>query len=144
MIDNLDRDCTAVMNHFFCKSLDELSERSRLSEDFESQARDQGRFVYLVCIPAAIIDRFNFTSTGGSLNGLRAALVTLVGEDTATELTAPFYMIKKLRKQYPIHEGYRICASWGLCTSSYVGTPVSGSRLATILASRTRAQKHDT
>jgi hypothetical protein len=66
VIDNLDRDCTAVMNHFFCKSLDELSERSRLSEDFESQARDQGRFVYLVCIPAAIIDRFNFTVQAGA------------------------------------------------------------------------------
>jgi hypothetical protein len=111
VIDGLDDVTTRLLGHFFCKALDELSERSRVSEDFESAATDQGRFVYLVCLPSAIIDRFNFTSDEGSLNGLRTALAALLGQDAAMELAKPFYMIKKLRKQYPIHEEYSVSAA---------------------------------
>jgi hypothetical protein len=94
----------------FLRSLDVLFERSQAGDDFESEARDHAHFIYRVCLTSAILDRFNFSSSTGSLIGLSTWLRGRLSSDAADTLTQPFFMIKKLRKQYPIHEEYEVNA----------------------------------
>lgn len=108
VLDKLDEIVIARHRHPFVRSLDVLFERSQAGDDFESEARDHAHFVYRVCLASAIIDRFDFRSAEGSLNGLRSFLLEQLGEADASSLTEPFYMVKKLRKQYPIHEEYEL------------------------------------
>jgi hypothetical protein len=111
VLDALDADRMASEGVPFVRSLDVLFERSQAGDDFESEARDHAHFIYRVCLASAIIDRFNFSSPSGSLNGLKASLVAKLGEGAASALTEPFFMIKKLRKQYPIHEEFEVNAA---------------------------------
>jgi hypothetical protein len=111
VLDELDAARMANEGVPFVRSLDVLFERSQAGDDFESEARDHAHFIYRVCLTSAIIDRFNFTSPTGSLNGLKSWLTGRLGEDAADTLTEPFFMIKKLRKQYPIHEEFEVNAA---------------------------------
>lgn len=99
VLDELDAARTAIDEQLFVRSLDVLFERSQAGDDFESDAKDHAHFIYRVCLASAIVDRFDFSSKEGSLNGLRAWLVPMIGEATAGELTEPFYRLKKLRNQ---------------------------------------------
>jgi hypothetical protein len=110
-LDELDAARMASEGLPFVRSLDVLFERSQAGDDFESEAQDHAHFIYRVCLASAIIDRFNFSSPTGSLNGLRASLVAQLDEDATKALTEPFFMIKKLRKQYPIHEEFEVNAA---------------------------------
>jgi len=111
VLDDLDALRMKIERDPFLRSLDVLFERSKAGDDFESQARDHADFIYRVCLASAVIDRFNFKSDTGSLNGLKAWLAERLGETTANGLTESFFMIKKLRKQYPIHEEYEVNAA---------------------------------
>jgi hypothetical protein len=48
----------------------------------------------------------NINATAISVHGAE-----LLADEPATELTTPFFMIKKLRKQYPIHEEFEVSGS---------------------------------
>lgn len=111
VLDELDAARMAGEGVPFVRSLDVLFERSQAGDDFESEARDHAHFIYRVCLASAILDRFNFSSSTGSLNGLKSWLSGRVGEEAASTLTGPFFMIKKLRKQYPIHEEFEVNAA---------------------------------
>jgi len=110
VLDELDAARMVVEGLPFVRSLDVLFERSQAEDDFESEARDHAHFIYRVCLAAAIIDRFNFGFPTGSLNGLKSWLTGRLGENSADILSEPFFMIKKLRKQYPIHEEFEVNA----------------------------------
>jgi hypothetical protein len=106
LLDELDEISTARRGQAFVRSLEMLVERSQATDDFESEARDQANFIYRVCMLAAIIDRFNFGSSQGSLDGLRSWLAESYVSDTVDDLTRAFFNVRKLRRQYPIHETY--------------------------------------
>jgi len=108
VLDDLDTVRMTIEGLPFVRSLDVLFERSQAGDDFESEARDHAHFIYRVCLASAILDRFNFRSDTGSLNGLKAWLSGRVDEGTANTLAEPFFMVKKLRKQYPIHEEFEV------------------------------------
>ncbi|MCH8983867.1 MAG: hypothetical protein IH943_07180 [Acidobacteria bacterium] len=110
LLADLDRDSMHLRDAPFFKTLDVLFERSRAIEDLESNAVDHPNFIYRICILSAIIDRFDFDEGTGSLNGLVAWLEGLVDEDAASELTTTYRMVKRLRRQYPIHEEYEVDA----------------------------------
>ena len=94
----------------FLRSLDVLFEPNQALEDLESEADDHPHFIYRVCILCGIMDRFDFESDVGSLNGLKAWLAELGGEDAASDLTETYFMLRRLRRQYPIHEQYDVDA----------------------------------
>lgn len=108
VLDKLDAARMATEGVPFVRSLDVLSERSQAGDDFGSEAWDYAHFIYRVCLASAILDRFNFVSPTGSLNGLKSWLTGRLSEDAVDTLTEPFFMIKKLRKQYPIHEEFEV------------------------------------
>jgi hypothetical protein len=111
LLDGLDVLSTQRFSHPFVRSLDVLSERSQASEDFEREAVDHAHFIYSVSLVAAIIDRFDFQPSNASVTGLRTELTSLLSASRADELTEPLFMVRKLRRQYPIHEGYEVDAS---------------------------------
>ena len=106
LLDELDQISTADRGEPFVRSLEMLIERSQASDDFESEAKDQANFIYRVCMLAAIIDRFNFGSSQGSLDGLRLWLAESFAPRAVDDLTRAFFNVRKLRRQYPIHETY--------------------------------------
>jgi hypothetical protein len=110
VLDALDQTRTAIDAEPFIRSVDVLFERSQGGDDFESEAPDHAHFIYRVCMLSAIIDLLNFVHKEGSLNGLRVWLEGRLDTEQASKLTQPFYMLKKLRRQYPIHEEYRLDA----------------------------------
>jgi hypothetical protein len=107
-LDRLDRQYAEKFGQPFLRSLDILFERSQALEDLEAEATDNAHFIYRVCILSAIVDRFNFSSERGSLNGLREWLANFIGAQGAMDLTAAFQRVKDLRKQYPIHEHFAV------------------------------------
>jgi len=111
VLDELDAAFSAHHGRPFLKSLDILFEPSQALEDLETDAHDNPHFIYRVCILSAVIDRFAFDEGNGSLNGLRAWLEPEVGAGEAAELTSTFQMVKRLRKQYPIHEHFEVDAA---------------------------------
>lgn len=108
VLDRLDEARSSIDGQPFIRSLDALFERSQGGDDFESDAPDHAHFIYRICLLAAVIDRFNFVHDQGSLNGLKNWLTDTSGPDTASELTRTFYMVRNLRRQYPIHEQYKV------------------------------------
>ena len=110
LLDALDAVSIQIRDVPFVKTLDILFERSRALEDLEEAATDHAHFIYRICILSAIVDRFDFEHRDGSLNGLAAWLEDVVGKEAAAELTATYRMVKRLRRQYPIHEEYEVDA----------------------------------
>ena len=105
---DLDRVRLDRWGSLFLESLDVLFEPNQALEDLEAEAPDHPHFIYRVCILCGILDRFDFQSDLGPLNGLKAWLADLGGEDVASDLTATFFMLRRLRRQYPIHEQYDV------------------------------------
>jgi hypothetical protein len=110
VLDDLDALPMAEEQLPFVRSLDVLFERSQAGDDFESEAPDHAHLIYRICLASAILDRLNFTSDTGSLNGLKTWLSQRLGNEAGEKLTEPLFMVKKLRKQYPIHEEYEVNA----------------------------------
>ena len=94
--------------HTFLKSLDVLFEPARALEDLNSPATDHPHFIYRICILSGIIDRLDFDDGQGSLNGFERWLAELFGPATAEDLIATYRMVKRLRRQYPIHEDFTV------------------------------------
>ncbi len=98
------------------RSLDDAFEISRAREDLDILPKDQAHFVYRVCILSVIIDHFNlfivgFDKKNGTISGLEAWLQENgYDESKVKDALSHFRMIKKLRKQYPIHEQYTVTA----------------------------------
>ncbi len=95
----------------FLRPLDVLFEPRQALQDLEAEAPDHPHFIYRVCILCGILDRFDFESDLGSLNGLKAWLTDLGGEDLGSDLTETYFMLRRLRRQYPIHEQYDVDAA---------------------------------
>jgi hypothetical protein len=110
VLDDLDALPMAEEQLPFVRSLDVLFERSQAGDDFESEAPDHAHLIYRICLASAILDRLNFTSDTGSLNGLKTWLSQRLGNEAGEKLTEPLFMVKKLRKQYSIHEEYEVNA----------------------------------
>ncbi len=110
LLDGLDEICLNKYDRPFMRPLDVLFEPSQALEDLEAEVSDHPHFIYRLCILSGIVDRFDFDRGDGSLNGLTAWLEDLVGPDAATELTTTYKMLKRLRRQYPIHESYTVNA----------------------------------
>lgn len=106
----------------FFKSLEDLAEGSQMVEDLNTPSKNNAEFLYRVCILSSIIDHFNVYLTPeddhlcncgkrhkpseGSLQALKRWLANKLDENQSKNLTITFQMIKKLRKQYPIHDHY--------------------------------------
>lgn len=122
-IQDLDRIFSSKFNTPFFISLEDISEPSRISNDLTTPATNNAEFLYRICILSGIIDHINVSLTPedshlcsecgqrhrqsvGSLQLLRNWLTDKLGEAEANRLTGVFQMIKKIRKQYPIHDHY--------------------------------------
>lgn len=105
-LDDLDRISTRLRGQPFVRPLDILFEPSQALEDLESEVPDHAHFMYRICILSGVVDRFNFGESGQTLNGLRVWLSERIGDKEASALTEPFRMLKRLRRQYPIHENF--------------------------------------
>lgn len=109
---NLNNIFSAKFSQELFRSLDDAFEYSQALEDLSTEAKDGPHFLYRVCILSVIIDHFNVslpnTQKKGSLNAFKEWLESEVGKDKANRFTECFYMVKKLRKQYPIHEQFDI------------------------------------
>lgn len=122
-MEELDQFFTKKFNIPFFKSLEDISEESQRVEDLNNLPKDHPGFIYRICIISGIIDHINLSTKKednhlcsvcgekhkqslGSLQNLKLWLVDKVGEKRASELTVTLSMIKKLRKQYPIHDHY--------------------------------------
>ena len=110
LFDELDEISLRLRGEPFTKALDILFEPTRAIEDLESTATDHPHFIYRICILSAIVDRFNFSNENGSLNGLTSWLEGLLEQDSARGLTLTYRMVKRLRRQYPIHEAFEVDA----------------------------------
>jgi hypothetical protein len=100
-----------VTTHPLMGSLDYAFERSEADSDLGSPATSKPEFVYRICILSVLIDGFrlrlnNERSDTPSLVALRNWLTDRFDAETATRLTETFRQIKRLRKQYPIHEHF--------------------------------------
>ncbi len=92
-------------------SLDYAFERSEADSDLGTPATNKPEFVYRICILSVLIDGFRLRlndekSDTPSLVALRNWLADRFDAETAARLTETFRQIKKLRKQYPIHEHF--------------------------------------
>ena len=100
-----------VANRPLMGSLDYAFERSEADTDLGSPATSKPEFVYRICILSVLIDGFRLRLNGEksdtpSLIALRNWLTDRFDADTAERLTETFRQIKRLRKQYPIHEHF--------------------------------------
>lgn len=119
----LDELFSQKFNTPFFKSLEDLSEESQRVDDLNTPAKNNAEFLYQVCILSGVIDHINVrtqkedehlcSSCGqrhkqlmGSLQDLKGWLTDKLNPSEADRLTETFQMIKKLRKQYPIHDHY--------------------------------------
>ena len=109
-LDDLNATFIEKYDRLFLKPLDVLFEKSQALEDLESDAVDHPHFIYRICILSGVVDRFDFDEGEGSLNGLIDWLESVGGKDLARDMTATFRMLKRLRRQYPIHEEFAIDA----------------------------------
>ena len=120
LLDDLDSCCVERYGRPFIRSIDVLFEPSQALQDLETEARDHPHFIYRICILSGIVDRFDFDSGDGSLNGLLVWLEDLAGSENATELIVTYRMLKRLRRQYPIHEAFETDAEGELTRRSDV------------------------
>lgn len=110
LLDDLNATFIERYRRLFLKPLDVLYEKSQALEDLESEAKDHPHFIYRICILSGVVDRFDFDQGEESLNGLIEWLESVGGTDLARELTVTFRMLKRLRRQYPIHEEFAVDA----------------------------------
>lgn len=98
------------------RSFDDAFEPSQPREDLDELPKDKAHFVYRICILSVIIDHFNlfpdkFEKKNGTLNGLESWLIKQQHDKVViSDALVHFRMIKKLRKQYPIHEQFTVTA----------------------------------
>jgi len=108
----------------FFKSLEDISEESQRADDLNTPAQNNAEFLYKVCILSGVIDHINIKLQGGendhictecgqrykqsqsSLQDFKEWLGDKLNPQKAASLTQTVQMIKKLRKQYPIHDHY--------------------------------------
>lgn len=86
-------------------------ERSQVLDDLNKPPEDNANYLYRVCILSGLIDHIAVSPPGnfsheGSLQKFRRWLANMTTDRESTELTNTFRMIKKLRKQYPIHDHF--------------------------------------
>lgn len=120
----LDKEFTLKFKEPFFKSLEDISEESQRTNDLSEPAKDNANYLYKVCILSGIIDHINvkltkketthFCSVCGqkhkqelkSLQAFKEWLTDKYNKEKAEKLITTLQMIKKLRKQYPIHDHY--------------------------------------
>ncbi len=93
----------------FIRSLDRAFERSQAVDDMNNPPNDRANYLYRICILSVILDRLNFgeyDDEGRSLMGFSSWLRETYGEDFAEAVTEPLFKLKRLRRQYPLHEHY--------------------------------------
>lgn len=122
-LQELDRVFSEKFNFPFVKSLEDISEESQRVDDLNTPAKNNPDFLFKVCLLLGIIDHINVRAapedthlcsecgqrhkpSEGSLQGLKRWLEINLDSEQALNLTTPLKMIKKLRKQYPIHDHY--------------------------------------
>jgi len=97
----------------FLRSLDDAFEYAEAANDLSVPPKDNANFLYRVCVLSVIIDHFNVAITGGgqegSLNKFDEWQQTIT-EGALSVSVETFRMLKRLRKQYPIHEHYKLNA----------------------------------
>lgn len=96
------------------RSFDDAFEISQAREDLDTLPKDKAHFIYRICILSVISDHFNlftpdFDRQKGTISGLEEWLITNGYEkQQVAEILNHFRMVKKLRKQYPIHEEFEV------------------------------------
>ncbi|MBI2021811.1 hypothetical protein HYS93_02950 [Candidatus Daviesbacteria bacterium] len=122
-IQELDALFSQKFNTPFFKSLEDIAEESQRVDDLNTPAKNNPDYLYKICLLSGIIDHINVRldaedehvctecnqrhhPSEGSLQGLKRWLASQLDDHQATVLVTPFQMIKKLRKQYPIHDHY--------------------------------------
>lgn len=104
--------------HDFFRSFEDAFEESEALQDLNDPPASKADFLYRICILSVFIDHFSIrkddeASNTRSLQALRHWLEEQVGEEKSSELCKPFKMVKRLRKQYPIHESYEVDSDTG-------------------------------
>lgn len=97
----------------FFRSFEDAFEDSKAIEDLSTPPQDHANFIYRICVLSVFIDHFalrlsNEQTNTRSLNAFENWLTNETDNETASELVKPFRMVKKLRKQYPIHEEFEV------------------------------------
>lgn len=113
-IEAIDVACTKKFGHTLFRSLDDAFEYTEAADDLSASPTDNANFLYRICVLSVIIDHLDVavsaSTQSGSLNRFdewqQNALSGALGAAVET-----FRMLKKLRKQYPIHEHYALNAS---------------------------------
>jgi len=113
-IEAIDTTCANKFGHPLFRSLDDAFEYTEAADDLSASPTDNANFLYRVCVLSVIIDHLDVavsaSAQSGSLNKFDEwQQNTLSGALSAAVET--FRMLKKLRKQYPIHEHYALSAS---------------------------------
>lgn len=112
-LETADQACGARFGSSLLRSLDDAFEYTEAANDLSVPPKDNANFIYRVCVLSVIIDHLDLSISGskqeGSLNKFDEwQQVNLKGE--LSEAVQTFRMIKRLRKQYPIHEHYKLTA----------------------------------
>lgn len=100
-------------NRDFFRSFEDAWEDSQVIDDLNLPAKDHAHFLYRICILSVFIDHImvrldDEDSTTLSLRALENWLAGKLDRQEARRLTETFARVKDLRKQYPIHETYKI------------------------------------
>lgn len=93
----------------FLHSLDRAFERSQAVDEMNTPPNDRANYLYRVCILSLVLDRLNFTEHDEqkrSLMGFSSWMREKYGQEFADGVMEPLFMIKRLRRQYPIHEHF--------------------------------------
>lgn len=100
-------------NFEFFRSFESAFEDSQAIDDLNSPAKDHAHFVYRICILSVFIDHIQIRKEDEkkdtpSLKAFQNWLKDKINESEERSLTETFARVKDLRKQYPIHETYKI------------------------------------
>ncbi len=112
-IDQLNNDFTSKFSKEFVTSLDCAFEFSQAKEDLNNSPKDLANFLIRICILSGIIDHLNVRlpeekKDTPTLIALKNWLTEKKDPTQVEVILKPFLMVKYLRKQYPIHDNYRI------------------------------------
>lgn len=112
-IDQLNNDFTFKFSREFITALDCAFEFSQVKEHLNNPPKDLANFLIRICILSGIIDHLNVRlpeekKNTPTLIAFKNWLAIKIGSTQAEVILKPFLMVKYLRKQYPIHDNYRI------------------------------------
>ncbi|MBW4061296.1 hypothetical protein HJC99_01850 [Candidatus Saccharibacteria bacterium] len=112
-LERLDELCALGFQRPFLRSLDDAFEYTQASSDLSLAPKDNANFLYRVCVLSVIVDHLSLGKATrekpGTLNAFDIWQEQHLGSRLADAVLV-MRMVKRLRKQYPIHEHFALAA----------------------------------